>query len=234
MCGMYIQESEQTMLRRICCNCRSCLEWGSTVHYVLLKEVETEPNVKLECVAKFSLKGDIRGAGGNVYNLKCMCSSHISNLPVSTTIPDGVSAPYCSVVHLNYVTDVWDDVAELREKPEVSTMSGVLVVGGVGLWIHGDRVVRVVGSETDPVIGRDLQRVSVAVRVGQNLEKQQQYSKIVIRWTAHIRRDPKSGKANKLFVVYFLGHFTTYSNIMWRRKLFAITAKNFHGICRSI
>ena len=61
----------------------------------------------------------------------------------------------------------------MGEKPEVSSMSGVLVVGGVGLWVHGDRVVRVVGSESNPVVGCDLQRVSVAIQVSQDLEKQE-------------------------------------------------------------
>ena len=43
--------------------CRSCLE-ESPVKTVLKREVEIEPNVKLECVPKFCYLGDTLGAGG--------------------------------------------------------------------------------------------------------------------------------------------------------------------------
>ena len=39
---------------------------GSPVEPVLLREVEIEPNVKLECVSKFNNLGDTLGAGGGV------------------------------------------------------------------------------------------------------------------------------------------------------------------------
>ena len=41
-------------------NCKICLE-GSLVQQVLMREVEIELNVKLQCVSKFS--GDTLGAG---------------------------------------------------------------------------------------------------------------------------------------------------------------------------
>ena len=46
-------------------HCRRCLE-GNHGQSVLLKEVVIEPNVKLECVPKFSYLGDTLGAGGGV------------------------------------------------------------------------------------------------------------------------------------------------------------------------
>ena len=37
---------------------------GSSDQSVLLREVEIEPNVKLECVSRFCYLGDMLGAGG--------------------------------------------------------------------------------------------------------------------------------------------------------------------------
>ena len=48
-------------------HCRRCLEGEHGLFQsVLLKEVVTEPNVKLECVPKFCYLGDTLGEGGGV------------------------------------------------------------------------------------------------------------------------------------------------------------------------
>ena len=45
--------------------CKRCLEEG-LVGTVLQREVEIEPNVKLECVPKFCYLGDTLGAGSGI------------------------------------------------------------------------------------------------------------------------------------------------------------------------
>ena len=63
---------------------------------VLLKEVEIEPNVKLECVPKFCYLGDTLGAGGGVEEaararVRCAWAEFKKLSPILTAR----SASYC-------------------------------------------------------------------------------------------------------------------------------------------
>ena len=57
-------------------HCKRCLE-GSPDQSVLLRKVEIEPNVKLECVSRFCYLGDTlgvrRGCGGGSKSQSEMC-----------------------------------------------------------------------------------------------------------------------------------------------------------------
>ena len=124
-------------------HCMRCLEGANGLFQsVLLKEVVTEPNVKLECDTKFCYLGDILGTGGGAEEaararVRCAWAEFKELSPILT--PRGASYRIkgkiyraCVQIVLTYGTEIWAmKVANLQSLERTEWMMVRWMCGGV-------------------------------------------------------------------------------------------------------